>query len=105
MNDIAKHDVPNYLAIFGILSFLTAVSVVADLVSMPGLEVLIVAVVLLVATAKAAFVMLFFMHLKFERKWKYAILMPTIILAIGLLMVLIPDISIHYYELDIPQSP
>ena len=105
MNDSTSHHSPNYLAIFGILCLLTAVSVIADLVSMPSLKVLIVVVVLLVATAKAAFVMLFFMHLKFERKWKYAILMPTIILAIGLLMVLIPDISIHYYDLDIPQIP
>lgn len=105
MNETSKHHSPNYLAIFGILCLLTIISVVADLVSMPSLKILVVCVVLAVATAKAAFVMLFFMHLKFERNWKYALLMPTIILAIGLLMVMIPDLSIHYYDLDIPQVP
>lgn len=105
MNETTEHQSPNYLAIFGILCVLTIISVVADLVSMPSLKIVVAIVVLAVATAKAAFVMLFFMHLKFERKWKYAVLMPTIILAIGLLMVLIPDISLHYYELDIPQVP
>ncbi|MBL4886225.1 MAG: cytochrome C oxidase subunit IV family protein [Planctomycetaceae bacterium] len=105
MNQTTDQHSPNYLAIFGILCVLTIISVVADLVSVPGLKILVACIVLAVATAKAAFVMLYFMHLKFERNWKYAILMPTIILAIGLLLVMIPDISLHYYDLDIPQVP
>ncbi len=47
--------------------------------------------------------MLFFMHLKFERNWKYVFLFPTTILAIGLPLALLPDIGVHYYEVDVPQ--
>ena len=49
--------------------------------------------VLSVATAKALFVMMYFMHLKFEGRWKYVLLSPTVILAIGLPLALLPDIG------------
>jgi cytochrome c oxidase subunit 4 len=47
--------------------------------------------------------MLFFMHLLFERAWKYVLLAPTIILAIGIPLALLPDIGLHYYTEDVPQ--
>src|SRR5690606_13817233 len=94
---------PNYLAIFGILCGLTLLSVLADVVSLPGGKVAVSALVLLVATAKACFVLMYFMHLKFERAWKYALLMPTVILSLGLLLAMLPDITLHYYPVDVPQ--
>ena len=57
----------------------------------------------MVACAKALFVMLNFMHLKFERAWKYMLLAPTFILAAGLMLALIPDVGRHYYTVDAPQ--
>ncbi|MCA8984721.1 MAG: cytochrome C oxidase subunit IV family protein [Planctomycetaceae bacterium] len=100
----ATHDAsPNYLAIFGILCGLTLVSILADFISLPGGKVLLAAIVLSVATAKALFVMLYFMHLKFEGGWKYALLTPTVILAVGLLIAMLPDIGLHYYVMDVPQ--
>jgi cytochrome c oxidase subunit 4 len=60
--------------------------------------------VLAVAVAKAQFVMRYFMHLKFEGAWKYVLLLPTAILACGLPLALAPDIGLHYYTPDTPQS-
>ncbi len=93
----------NYLVIFGVLCFLTLVSVAADLVEFENKAVLIV-VVLGVSSAKAMCVMAFFMHLKFEGNWKYLLLAPTAILAIGLPLALLPDIGLHYYLQTAPQG-
>ena len=69
--------------------------------ALPG-DVLIAAfvysIVLAIAVAKATCVMLFFMHLKWERGWKYVLLAPTTILAIGFPIALMPDIGFHYYH-------
>lgn len=95
--------VANYLAVFGALCLLTLVSVLADLLTLPSLEWVIAVIVLAVAAAKAGFVMLYFMHLKFETHWKYALLLPTIVLGLGMLLALMPDITLHYYTIDVPQ--
>ena len=60
--------------------------------------------VLAVAVAKAQFVMRYFMHLKFEGRWKYLLLLPTAILAVGVPMALFPDIGAHYYDQEAPQT-
>jgi cytochrome c oxidase subunit 4 len=57
-----------------------------------------------VACAKAMFVLRYFMHLKFEGNWKFIVLLPTTILAIGLIFALAPDIGLHYYQPDVPQN-
>jgi cytochrome c oxidase subunit IV len=77
-------------------------SIIFDVVEMS--KSLTVALVLAVACAKALFVMTYFMHLKFEGGWKFVILAPTAILAVGLMVALAPDIGLHYYTLDVPQT-
>lgn len=91
-----------YLAVFIALLCLTGVSWVADVIHIPS-RALLVSIVLSVATAKALCVMMYFMHLKFERAWKYMLLAPTLILAAGMMIALIPDIGEHYYTVDTPQ--
>ena len=87
----------NYMIIFFALCGFTALSVVSDVAKdMMSYGALIV-VVLAIASAKAACVMLYFMHLKFEGNWKFIILAPTTILAIGLPLSLMPDVGLHYY--------
>jgi cytochrome c oxidase subunit IV len=93
----------NYFAIFIALCICTALSVVFDVLHLENRLVLIV-LVLGVATAKAMFVMTYFMHLKFEGKWKYVLLAPTTILALGIPLALLPDIGVHYYTVDVPQQ-
>ena len=87
------------------LCIFTALSWAADELQdhIPSMGVLAV-IVLAIATAKALCVMLYFMHLKFERNWKYVLLAPTFILACGLPLALLPDIGVHYYEVDVPQN-
>ncbi len=91
-----------YRAVFIALCCFTAASVVADMLHLPS-KFALATIVLAIATAKALCVMLFFMHLKFERAWKYMLLAPTFILAAGLMVALIPDVGLHYWTLDAPQ--
>ena len=97
------HPYVNYWAIFGFLCALTLVSVVADYVGHKG--TVLVIVVLAIACAKALFVMMYFMHLKFEGKWKFVLLAPTCVLALVIPAALMPDIGSedHYYESVVPQ--
>jgi cytochrome c oxidase subunit 4 len=101
MNDTSPH-VPthgfhaNYLLVFAALCVCTLLSVASDLVSFPN-RMWLVVIVLAVAVAKALFVMAYFMHLKFEGRWKFLLLAPTFILAAGLPLALYPDIGLHYY--------
>ena len=101
----AEHHHPPYQLIFWMLCVFTAISWVADECSdmIPGGATLAV-IVLAVAVCKATCVMLYLMHLKFEKNWKYVLLCPTTILAIGLPLALLPDIGVHYYEPDVPQN-
>ena len=100
-DDHANHSV-NYLLIFGILCFCTAMSVVFDVVNIDSKLVLTV-LVMSIAIAKALFVMTYFMHLKFEGNWKFLLLAPTVALAMGLPLALLPDVGVHYYQVDVPQ--
>jgi cytochrome c oxidase subunit IV len=93
----------NYLLIFITLCGCTLLSIIFDVVEISNKGVLIT-LVLGVAVAKALFVMLFFMHLKFEGNWKFVLLAPTTILAIGLPLALLPDIGVHYYTVASPQE-
>jgi cytochrome c oxidase subunit IV len=98
-----------YFGVFMALCGLTAVSVLCDIVHVPvkrigGINVILAVIVLSVASAKALAVMVYFMHLKFEGRWKFLLLSPTVILALGLPLALLPDVGVHYYTTDVPQT-
>jgi cytochrome c oxidase subunit IV len=98
-----------YLGVFGTLCILTMLSVIFDLfrirgATILGINVIVAALVLSIASAKALCVMRYFMHLKFEGRWKFLLLTPTIILALGLPLALLPDVGVHYYTTDVPQD-
>ena len=95
------HPYVNYWAIFGFLCMLTIVSWLADEIGSKGPALTIV--VLAVACAKALFVMMYFMHLKFEGKWKFVLLAPTCVLDLAIPAALMPDIGSHYYDSVVPQ--
>ena len=103
MTDTHASHHANYFLVFVALFICTLLSIFFDVIHISNKAVLIV-LVLGVATAKALFVMSYFMHLKFEGNWKFVLLAPTIILAIGLPMALLPDIGQHYYLYAAPQS-
>ena len=102
-----EHPHVNYMMVFAALIAFTVISYVADKIGGERgspLKTFVVLIVLVVASFKAAAVMLYFMHLKFERLWKYALLAPTIILALALIVSLMPDIAGDYYARVIPQT-
>ncbi len=103
-DDHGAHPHVNYFAIFIALCVCTGISILLDLFEVRPLRWVIVFLVLSVAVAKALFVLTYFMHLKFEGNWKFIILMPTTILAIGLMVALTPDIGLHYYTPNVPQA-
>jgi len=110
MSEQQSHSHVKYSTIFFALCGCTVLSILFDFVDLReknllGLNgvVLLSLVVLSIACAKALFVMIYFMHLKFEGRWKYVLLSPTIILAMGLTIAMIPDIGIHYYTNESPQ--
>ena len=97
----------NDFRIFVFLCILTALSWFFDEMQTRKIietKAFIITAVLAVAVAKALFVMMYFMHLKFEGRWKFVLLTPTIILAIGIPLALLPDVGLHYYHVDIPQN-
>jgi cytochrome c oxidase subunit 4 len=98
-----EHGHVAYLMVFFALCVFTGISVLADIVHIPSEAVKIV-IVMAVACAKATCVLLFFMHLKFEGNWKFILLAPTTILAIGLPIALMPDIATSYYIPDTQQK-
>jgi cytochrome c oxidase subunit 4 len=92
----------NYRLIFIVLVICSILSFVFDKISMtPGVTLVLV---MAVACTKATCVMMYFMHLKFEGNWKYVLLAPTTILAIGLPVALFPDIGASYYTSVAPQT-
>lgn len=99
------HAHPPYRMIFYLLCVFTGISWLADEGKdmIPG-DAALAVIVLAVAVAKALCVMLYFMHLKFEKNWKYVLLAPTCILAVGLPLALLPDVGVHYYDVDVPQD-
>jgi len=90
-----------YWTVFGLLCVFTILSVLADGITNPKLLML---AVMVIACFKAQFVLRYFMHLKFEGKWKYVILLPTTILALAIPFTIAPDIAMVYYDIDVPQQ-
>jgi cytochrome c oxidase subunit 4 len=102
MTDHYESHLRTYGAVFLALCVFTVMSIMADVLHFANHNVT-VAIVLAVAVAKALCVMMFFMHLKFERAWKYLLLAPTLILASAIPFALMPDVGMHYYTPDNPQ--
>ena len=85
------HHHVNYFAVFGTLVVLTIVTVAAAFIETDS-ELVKVLIALSIASVKAACVALFFMHLKFEGKLIYLILIVPLILCFLLVFALIPDV-------------
>ena len=98
------HPHVNYWMIFGFLCAFTVASVIADVLELSLHRYILIFLVMLIASFKASYVMRYFMHLKFEGKWKYIVLLPTTVLALAIPFALAPDIGIHYYDVDVPQQ-
>jgi len=84
---------PNYVAIWVCLIVLTLVSVAVSI--LPFSSFSINTLVFLIAAVKSALVILFFMHLKFERVLIWMLLLVPLCFFIILTAVLVHDIVPH----------
>ena len=85
------HHTVNYYGIFAALVVLTIVTVLVAFHRFQS-EAVNLALAMIVAATKATLVALFFMHLKFEGKLIYLMLIVPLILCFILVFALIPDI-------------
>jgi cytochrome c oxidase subunit 4 len=86
------HHPVNYVAIFLTLVVLTIVTVGVAFIGLKQ-EWQKVLLALLIASIKASFVVLYFMHLKFEGKLIYLILLVPVTFCIILVVSLLPDVT------------
>lgn len=94
-NDHTTHT-PTFVVVFLLLCGLTAVSywiagskMMTDSVNMAR------GCLIAVSAAKAMLVITFFMHLWWEKRWKYVLTIPALILAVVMILLLIPDIGMR----------
>ena len=108
------HHPINYYMIFAILIVLTVVTVAIAFKRFES-ELINVCLALLVAFVKATLVARYFMHLKFEGKLIYLILIGPLVLCVIMIAALIPDIGygrsvsftdiIHHFEQVVGTGP
>ncbi len=65
---------------------------------------ILLAGLLVLAGVKAGMVGWYFMHLKFEGKWVYLLIVPAIILATILVLALVPDQSLKPEDIEAEES-
>jgi len=83
------HDEPNYMLIFYWLAALTALEVGVTYAGLP--KVLMIALLVGLAVAKAAMVAMYFMHLKFERMTLGLIALTPPLLLVMFVCITYPD--------------
>ena len=89
-----SHDHPhvNYIKIFFILLFMTVAEYFYAMITQDHFILLILGLMSM-AFFKAALVGYYFMHVKFEGKWVFAMIIPACILAVLVVVALIPDVA------------
>lgn len=89
-----------YLMVFWTLLGLTIMEYVYASFIRPSFRNLILGLMAM-AVVKAGLVAWYFMHLKFEGRWVYLLIIPALILATVLVLALIPDISFPPRAIDL----
>jgi cytochrome c oxidase subunit 4 len=96
-----------YLRVFVALLAFTVLEYVYAMLTQSHFLALVVGLVALAVT-KAVLVALFFMHLKFEGRWVYILLVPVGVLATALVLAMVPDIGMPPRDavtLPVPPAP
>ena len=89
-----------YLRVFFALLVLTVLEYFyAKIFAESGFAMLVLGLMAL-AGIKATLVGMFFMHLKFEGRWKYLLLIPTTFLVMVFIFALFPDIAMTHVAPD-----
>ncbi len=91
----ATHADPPYLAIFAALSVLTAIELAVPSVLARG-SVTCLSALGVLALVKALLVAMFFMHLKFEGRMVYGVVLIAALLIVGTLLPILWDVLVLY---------
>ncbi|MFM7317328.1 MAG: cytochrome C oxidase subunit IV family protein [bacterium] len=93
-DDHAHHEHPhvNYMKIFWTLLILTLAEYFYAMLTQSNFTLLVVGLMTL-ALIKASLVGYYFMHVKFEGKWVFAMIIPACVLAAIAVLALVPDIA------------
>ncbi len=86
----AHKEHPKYMKIFWILLVLTVAEVLVVLLEIP--RIVIVLLLIGLACSKAAYVALYFMHLKFEKKTLTLIAITPFVICVFFVFMLLPDL-------------
>jgi cytochrome c oxidase subunit 4 len=81
-----------YMKVWAILAVLTLIEYFYAMIFKDHFPLLVTGLVCL-ALVKAGMVGWYFMHLKFERKWVYILIIPACVMAIFLTLMLAPDMA------------
>jgi cytochrome c oxidase subunit IV len=92
-----------YLLVWFWLAILTGVEYFYAMGLKDAFTILLVGLLIL-AGIKAGLVGWFFMHLKFEGRWVYLLIVPAIILAMVLVLALVPDQSLKPADIEAEES-
>ena len=90
-----------FIVVFLLLCLLTAMSFWISRSHLMNDLVMGWTAMLAVSFAKALLVIMFFMHLWWERNWKYVLTIPSMIMAVLLVLLLVPDVGYrteHYSQ-------
>ena len=79
--------------VFIALCVLTALSLAIAQIDLPDNRWIIWSGMISISACKAFLVIAFFMHLKWEQSWKWALTIPALIMGITLTLSLVPDIG------------
>lgn len=102
--EVESHD-STYIRVFLALLVFTILEYVYAMLTQSHFLALVLGLVALAVT-KAVLVALFFMHLKFEGRWVYLLLLPAGALATALVLALVPDVSMPPRDaVTLPRPP
>jgi cytochrome c oxidase subunit 4 len=88
-----------YLRVWAILAVLTLIEYFYAMIFKDRFSILVSGLVCL-ALIKAGMVGWYFMHLKFEKKWVYILIIPACVMAIFLTLMLAPDMAMKPAPID-----
>ena len=94
---------PNYVLIFGTLLLMTVITVALSRVNLGATGNTVLAV--LVAAFKASLVALFFMHLKYEKRLMFALILIPAFFFAALFFGLLPDLVTNHYNPEKTERP
>jgi cytochrome c oxidase subunit 4 len=89
--EVESH-VSTYMRVFVVLLVFTILEYFYAMLAQAHFGALVLGLMALALT-KATLVGMYFMHLKFEGRWVYLMLVPACVLAIGMILALYPDIG------------